>query len=67
MFGAGGDIKPLSLTVAKNHCAVVVKDDAATAEGGGGEGDGGDKDGKSACSATYTLECGEGETYLNGR
>ena len=68
VFGAGGDIKPLSLTVSKDHCAVLVKDEAATAEGEGGvEGDGADKDGKSSSSATYTLECGEGETYLNGR
>ena len=64
MFGAGGDIKPLSLTVAKDHCAVVVKEETAAAEGaGGGEGD----EGKSPSSVTFTLECGEGETYLNGR
>ena len=52
----------MSLTVEKDHCAVIMEE-AATAEGGGDDGDGD----QSASSATYTLECGEGETYLNGR
>ena len=52
VFGSGGDIKPLSLTVVKNHC-VVVKE--APVEGG--EGD----------QECYALECGQGETYHNGR
>lgn len=73
-FGSGGDIKPLSLTVAKNHCVVVKEEGEAAAateppaageeEGGGGEG--GDADSASP-PATYTLECGDGETFINGR
>ncbi|CAM9781170.1 unnamed protein product [Pylaiella littoralis] len=54
-FGSGGDIKPLSLTVAENHC-VVIK------EGGEEGGEASD-----SAPATYTLECGEGETFVNGR
>lgn len=78
MFGSGGDIKPLSLTVAKNHCVVVREGEEGAAaaaapppaggeEGGGGEGGGqGDADNTSP-PATYSLECGDGETFINGR
>lgn len=54
VFGSGGDIKPLSLTVVKDHC-VVVKEEEEGGEEGGGAG------------VTYALECGQGETYINGR
>lgn len=62
-FGSGGDIKPLSLTVAKDHC-VVLKEDAAAPQPApeGQEGDASD-----ASPATYILECGDGETFINGR
>ena len=75
-FGSGGDIKPLSLTVAKNHCIVTKEGGEAGAaadppaageeEGGtGGEGRAGVD--SASPSATYTLECGDGETFINGR
>lgn len=69
MFGSGGDIKPLSLTVAKNHCVVLKEEDEAAAatppvaeeeDGGGGAGN-------APPPAKYTLECGDGETFINGR
>lgn len=72
-FGSGGDIKPLSLTVAKDHCVVLKEgDDAAAAPAPpaageeDGAGDGGDADNQPS-PATYALECGDGETFINGR
>lgn len=72
-FGSGGDIKPLSLTVAQNHCVVFKEQDnaaaAATPPAAGeeeGEGGGGGAD-NAPSPATYALECGDGETYVNGR
>ncbi|CAN0391502.1 unnamed protein product, partial [Hapterophycus canaliculatus] len=61
-FGSGGDIKPLSLTVAKDHCAVLREGAAAPAVAEGEEDVASD-----APPPTFTLECGEGETFINGR
>lgn len=72
VFGSGGDIKPLSLTVVRDHC-VVFRDEAELGEGGeeGGEEGGGEGEGEgdalAPAPATFTLECGQGDTYLNGR
>lgn len=56
-FGTGGDIKPLSLTVVKDHCIVHREE----REGKDGEAS------PESSLPTLTLECGEGDTYINGR
>lgn len=61
-FGSGGDIKPLSLTVAKDHCVVLKEDVEAPQPAPGGQ----EGDASHASPATYILECGDGETYING-
>eukprot|EP00752_Nemacystus_decipiens_P003017 g2798.t1 len=70
-FGSGGDIKPLSLTVAKNHCVVVKEGGEAAAATepppAGEEGPGKGEGGSASPPATYFLECGDGETFINGR
>ncbi|CAN0448718.1 unnamed protein product, partial [Ectocarpus sp. 12 AP-2014] len=62
-FGSGGDIKPLSLTIAKDHCVVLKEDVEAPQPAPEGE----EGDASHASPATYILECGDGETFINGR
>lgn len=59
--------------MAKDHCVVLKEGGEAAAaappaaaaeEAGGGE-EGGDA--KDSSPATYVLECGDGETFINGR
>lgn len=54
--------------MAKNHCVVVKEGGEAAAageeDGGGGEGEDADS---ALPPATYTLECVDGETFINGR